>query len=475
MVFSSYVFILAFLPVVLLGYFLLSHLKNGIYQRLFLIAASLFFYGYYNVWYLLLIVASIAFNYLFARLIGRFPGKKAKTFLILGILFNVLLLGYFKYFDFFVENVNRITGANFALRHIVLPLGISFFTFQQLSFLVSVYRGEEEVGRLRDYCLFVTFFPQLVAGPIVLYSEMIPQFREEKRRYFQPESFAKGLYLFAFGLFKKAVLADTLAFLADNAFAIEAPGMAASWAAAICFSLQIFFDFSGYSDMAVGIGKMFNIDLPFNFLSPYRSESVSEFWRRWHVTLGRALKTFVYVPLGGNRRGKVRTSANLFLTFLISGIWHGASWTFVLWGALHGLFVVAERLIGEKLNRIPKFIRVIGTFFVVTVLWVLFRAENFHQAIAVYRGLVAFGNIGFSELNEVVGNAAFMNFPFAVDCVYLFGLLAISIFAIARCRNGREMAGSFRPNGRTLAVSVSFFAAALLCLTRQSVFLYFNF
>jgi alginate O-acetyltransferase complex protein AlgI len=307
MVFSSYVFIFAFLPVVLSVYYALSRLKNGIYQRLFLIAASLFFYGYYNTKYLILITASIAVNYGIALAIQTHRAKAGRLFLVVGILFNVGLIGYFKYYDFFVENINAVFGCSFTLRRLLLPLGISFFTFQQLSFLISVWRGEEKVERFRDYCIFVTFFPQLVAGPIVLYSEMIPQFRDERRRFFHPDRFASGIWLFTVGLFKKAVIADTLALFADNGFGMTGLGLAAGWITAISYTLQIYFDFSGYSDMAVGLGRMFNVDIPFNFRSPYRSESISEFWRRWHITLGRALSTYVYKPLGGNRRGLART------------------------------------------------------------------------------------------------------------------------------------------------------------------------
>ena len=280
MVFSSYVFTLAFLPAVLLAYYALSHLKNGVWQRVFLIAASLFFYAYYNIKYLILILASIAVNYFLASRMQKAGGRARKVLLTAGVLFNIALIGYFKYYDFFVSNINAVFGSSFALKHILLPLGISFFTFQQLSFLVSVYRGEEKVERLRDYCLFVTFFPQLVAGPIVLYSEMIPQFKDESRRFFNAENFAAGVWMFAVGLFKKAVLADTLAFFADNGFGMAAPGLAAAWCTSLSYTLQIYFDFSGYSDMAVGLGRMFNIELPFNFLSPYRSESITEFWRR---------------------------------------------------------------------------------------------------------------------------------------------------------------------------------------------------
>ena len=475
MVFSSYRFILVFLPAVLFLYYLLSRLKNGIWQRLFLISASLVFYGYDNPRYLFLLLGSIAVNYILALAMQSAEGKTRKFWLALGVVFNVALIGYFKYFDFFLQNLNLALGSRIPLRHILLPLGISFFTFQQLSFLVSVYRREETVGRLWDYCLFVSFFPQLVAGPIVLYGEMLPQFRDGTRRRFDADSFASGIYLFCIGLFKKAVLADSLAVFADNGFGLADPGLIAAWVTSLSYTLQIYFDFSGYSDMAVGLGRMFHIDLPMNFLSPYRSLSITEFWRRWNRTLGRALSTYIYKPLGGNRRGLPRTCVNLFLTFLVSGLWHGAAWTFVLWGALHGCFAVAERLLGTHLERVPVLLRRIGTFLVVNLLWVLFRAESFAQAVGLYRGMLRFSRPDLWQLHAVVGNAGGLSFPPAVDCVYVFGLLAVLLGVVWTAVNSAERLKRFVPSGRTLAAAAALFTAALLCLSRESIFIYFNF
>ena len=467
---------MAFMPIVLIGYYLLSFLKNSIYQRFFLIAASLFFYGYYNVRYLALIIASIAVNYIIAYQIQKSLGSKlSKFFLTAGVVFNVALIGYFKYYDFFIENINLVFESEFALKHILLPLGISFFTFQQLSFLVSVYHGEEKVGRLRDYCLFVTFFPQLVAGPIVLYSEMIPQFKDESRRYFNADNFASGIYLFSIGLFKKAVVADTLAFFADNGFGMTDLGFAAGWMTSLSYTLQIYFDFSGYSDMAVGLGKMFNIEIPFNFLSPYRSESITEFWRRWHITLGRALSTYVYKPLGGNRKGLPRTCINLLLTFFVSGLWHGAAWTFVLWGTLHGVCAVIERIAGKRRDIVPKPIRIFVTFLIVNALWVLFRADGFSQALEVYKGMLAFGNIGISQLNTVVGWEGRIDFPLVMDCVYILLLEASLLMVVFRCKNSAALLQQFTASKKTLLTAALLFSVALLCLTRESVFIYFNF
>lgn len=474
MVFSSYIFILTFLPVVVLTYYALSHLKDGLYQRLFLIAASLFFYGYYNVKYLALIVVSIVINYLVATGIQKTSGRKSQLFLTVGVLLNVGLIGYFKYYDFFIENINLLFGSDFALRHILLPLGISFFTFQQLSFLVSVYQREEKVERLRDYILFVTFFPQLVAGPIVLYSEMIPQFKDEQRRFFNSENFSAGIYLFAIGLFKKAVIADTLAVWVDNGFGMSDPGLVGAWATSLSYTLQIYFDFSGYSDMAVGLARMFNIEIPFNFLSPYRSCDITEFWRRWHITLGRALSAYVYKPLGGNRNGLTRTCLNLFLTFMVSGLWHGAAWTFVLWGALHGLFTVIERITGERRKAVPKPVRISATFLIVNALWVLFRAESFSQAMTIYRGMVDFSHVNPAALNTIFYDGV-ISFPAIANYAFVTGTLAILLGVVFFGTNSSDLLQKFNRSKYAVLISALLFCISILCLSRNSVFIYFNF
>lgn len=471
MIFSSYLFMFAFLPVVLLGYYALSRLKNGFYQRLFLIFASLFFYGYYNINYVFLILLSIAVNYMIALQIQK---SGQKIWLCLGVAFNILLIGYFKYYDFFIDNINSIFHARFLEKNIVLPLGISLFTFQQISFLISVFKAEEKVEKLRDYCLFVLFFPQLIAGPIVLYSEMISQFKENSRRYFCADRFASGLYIFTTGLFKKAVIADTLAVFVDNGFAMTGLGMAVGWAVSVSYTLQIYFDFSGYSDMAVGLGKMFNIDLPFNFLSPYKSESISEFWKRWHITLGRALSTYIYIPLGGNRKGLPRTCVNLFLTFLVSGLWHGASWTFVFWGGCHGLFVVLERIFGQQLERLPRGVRISGTFLIVNCLWVLFRADSFANAFEIYKGMINFAETGVLQLAEVVG-VGVLNYPAMVDIAYITGLIFVLLLVIFKCESSVSKLKSFVASYKTAITTVLLFCISLLCLSRESAFIYFNF
>jgi alginate O-acetyltransferase complex protein AlgI len=438
--------------------------------------ASLVFYAYFNLSYLSLIVISIIVNYLVAygiskeKIIGRF----SKAIFIFGILFNILFLGYFKYYDFFVENINQVFGSSLMLRNILLPLGISFFTFQQLSFLVSVRKKEEHLAGLINYSLFVTFFQQLVAGPIVLYKEMMPQYENPENRKFNANNFSKGLYIFAIGLLKKVVIADTFALFANNGYQAEVLGFTFAWAMTLAYTFQIYFDFSGYSDMAIGLGKMFNIEIPRNFLSPYKSRSVTEFWRRWHITLGRAMKTYVYIPLGGNRKGQYRTYLNLFLTFVVSGLWHGAAWTFIIWGILHGLFMMFERIFETRLKKIPSLIRMIGTFFVIHMLWVLFRSESIAQALQVYQALFNFKSIDLASISLLTLDGI-VAFPTMIGVLYVILWMGLAFFICFRLKNSVEHYESFRPRYQTLILTVLMLLIAFIHLSKISPFIYFNF
>lgn len=477
MVFSSYEFLFGFLPVVLVGYYLLARLQNGMYQKLFLLGASLFFYGYSNVSYLALILVSIGMNYLIAVLIqnGKESQKRIRMMLLtVGILFNVGLIGYYKYFDFFLTTVNEIAGTDFVLHNILLPLGISFFTFQQLSFLISVYKKEVRVENLLNYALFVTFFPQLIAGPIVLYEEMIPQFVDLHTRRFHADNFATGLYIFAVGLFKKVVVADTLALFADNGFGLTGMGLIGGWVTSLSYTLQIYFDFSGYSDMAIGLGRLFNIVLPSNFDRPYLSDSISVFWRRWHITLGRALSTYVYKPLGGNRKGIARTCINLFLTFLVSGLWHGASWMFLAWGAVQGVIVVLERLSRGLLERIPKAVRIAITFLTTNFLWVLFRAESFENAANIYRAMFNFRSIGCSDLTALAQDGI-VTFPAIINCAGIFLFLGVTLTVVFLGKERVNLRDKETMTGSHLLVAAVCALLAVLCMGRESVFIYYNF
>ncbi len=476
MVFSSYEFIFLFLPIVLIGYFC-AH-KSMMLQNIILVAGSLFFYAYFNPSYLLIILASIIVNYLLAYTISKFSEKKhgvSKLACVVAVLFNIGLLGYYKYYDFFVENINSVFSTDFNLKNIILPLGISFFTFQQLSFVISVYKKEEKVEDILTYSLFVSFFPQLVAGPIVSYSEMIPQFLDKSRRRFNIDNFSAGLYVFVLGVFKKIVIADTLNIFVNNGYTQdEIISAAAGWVVSLSYTLQIYFDFSGYSDMAIGLGKMFNIDLPLNFNSPYKSASISEFWKRWHMTLGRALRNFVYIPLGGNRKGKLRTYLNYLVTFLLSGLWHGASWTFVLWGGLNGFCIVIEKIFGKILGKVPKVIKIALTFLVTNALWVLFRAESFEQAMEIYSAMLNFGNFNLSAVSALAQDGI-IGIPSAIAIAYVAVILAVLLSVVFFMKNVVERSKNFKPTTANAILIAVIFVVSILFISRESVFIYFNF
>ncbi len=345
MLFNSYIFIFVFLPVALLGYFTLGRKVSGQAAIGWLVLASLFFYAWWNPVYIFLILTSILVNYFFGLRLSSSPRKWVLT---LGLSFNLGLLGYFKYANFFMDNLNRVVDTGMSLETIVLPLAISFFTFQQISYLVDAYRGQTKEYNFLHYCLFVTFFPQLIAGPIVHHREMLPQFEEEDVYRFNVANFAAGLSIFFAGLFKKAVLADEVAkYVAPvfNAFgAGDAVSTVEAWAGVTAYSFQLYFDFSGYSDMAIGLALLFGIRLPLNFYSPYKASSIIEIWRRWHITLSRFLMEYIYIPLGGSRKGEPRKYLNLVITFLLGGLWHGAGWTYVFWGLINGFYLTINNL-----------------------------------------------------------------------------------------------------------------------------------
>ena len=445
MSFASYSFVFAFLPIVLLTYYSLSRIRNPYPQRIFLAAASLFFYGYFNWKYLFLLLGSITANYLLARgsLLSK-AQRQRRLFFCLSLLANLGLLGYFKYCDFFLETLGHVLHTQFVLRGILLPLGISFFTFQQISFQLRIFRAQESSVRFPDYLLFVSFFPQLVAGPIVHYEELMPQFLREDTRRPNAQNLAAGLYTFLLGLSKKLLIADALSTWVDNGFAASSLQCVPAWIVMTAYAFQIYFDFSGYSDMALGLGKMFNMDLPVNFYMPYRAESVRDFWKRWHITLGRTLAELVYFPLGGNRKGKARKCLNLFLTFLASGIWHGASWTFVVWGAAHGAARVFEEIAGSVLQKIPLKLRKAGTFLLTAGAFTLFRAESFADAAKVYRGMVHFGSPGLSQVPALIRDGV-IGLPAAVCLPLALAVLAACFALILFARPVPDRLRQFSP------------------------------
>ncbi|NNL95783.1 MAG: MBOAT family protein, partial [Xanthomonadales bacterium] len=413
MLFNSHVFIFLFLPLAVAGFYIFHFLSRS--QRLpmlWLLLMSLFFYGWWEPKYLLLLGVSISSNFAIGKAMIR-SGRR-KTWLVSGITFNLALLAWFKYSGFLLESAGRVMTLGFEIPDIVLPLAISFFTFQQIAWLVDLSRGAAKEPRFQDYALFVSFFPQLIAGPIVHHAEMMPQFADQKRFRQISINIAIGLSLFSLGLFKKVVLADQFALYATPVFNAAEMGESVSileaWVATLSYTFQLYFDFSGYSDMALGIARMFGIVLPLNFFSPYKARNIREFWRRWHITLSRFLRDYLYIPLGGNRSGYV--SVNIMITMLLGGLWHGAAWTFVAWGGLHGLMLLGHRAWTGLRGRQPRdglASKVFGgllTFFCVALAWVLFRSESFDAALSIYAALAGAGGMTLPASMEALAPLA---------------------------------------------------------------------
>lgn len=401
MLFNSLEFVFLFLPLTVSLYYIIKR-RFGLHQAMqWLLIASLFFYGYWAPPYLILIIGSLIGNFFLSDLIAKTGEagrhRTSKSLLVAAVAANLLLLGVFKYTGFVTENLSLILDRDI-FTTFILPIGISFFTFQQIAFLVDVYRGDHADRDFQSYALFITFFPQLIAGPIVHHREMMPQFTDNDRKRDVSADLSVGLAIFSMGLFKKVVLADTFSVPASSAFDQVAAGATlgteAAWMTVGFYMLQIYFDFSGYSDMAIGLARLFGIRLPMNFASPYKATSIIDFWRRWHITLSRFLRDYLYVPLGGGRKGRPGQFANIFLTMLLGGIWHGAGWTFALWGAMHGAMIVTNhlwRMLPPFATKVPTVVKTwagrLLTFVLVALAWVPFRAANLDTAASIYGSL----------------------------------------------------------------------------------------
>jgi len=480
MVFSSYIFVFAFLPLALLLYFGMSRYVSRKVQHMFIILASLVFYGYAHTSYVFLILASVFANYFAATGVQQIQKKHIRKLVFAaGVIFNVCLLGYYKYTNFFIENINEVFHTSYTLRRIILPVGISFFTFQQIAYLISVWKRELKVPPVVDYVLFITFFPQLVAGPIVFAQDVMAQYQDNENRFFNLQNFNKGLFIFVIGLFKKIVIADSISLFVSNGYVninFADISTAGAWLVSLSYTLQIFFDFSGYSDMAIGAAKMFNINLPVNFYSPYKSKSITEFWQRWHITLGRSLAVLIYFPLGGNRKGKARTCFNLFAVFLVSGIWHGAAWTFVVWGIMHGLLRVFEKLFEKQLDKIPGLIRIFFVFIFVNTAWVLFRSPTLEFAWNFIKKMYCVGESFTYHGLERFAFDGILNYPQPVLITYFVGIVVL-LYSIlfAYKKNSIDLYNEFKPDKTRAALIAVLFCISVVHLSRVSPFIYFNF
>lgn len=509
MLFNSYTFILVFLPITLVIYHLLRRRERVRPAFLWLTIMSFLFYGWWKAEYLLLLIPLVFVDFLIVPHILPRNGAhlpRAKPLLLLGITINLSVLCYFKYANFFVDNLVHALGMHLHLAKIILPIGISFYTFQKLAFLVDAYRGKTDRFNLLNYSLFVSFFPQLIAGPIVHHSEMMPQFRRMGR---VPAAwFALGITIFSIGLAKKVLLADTAALYASPQFAAVAQGMQldflAAWSAALAYTAQLYFDFSGYSDMAIGAGLMFGIRLPLNFASPYKAHSIIDFWRRWHMTLSRFLRDYLYIQLGGNRKGLPRRYLNLFITMLLGGFWHGAGWTFVIWGGLHGVYLAINNVwrtlrkriwpAGTRFDPFGRLFAQAVTFIAVVVGWVFFRSENLPSALEMLKAMVGLNGLALPATLTQLG----AHLPAAVGPVdsgeallVAVAFLAIAWFApntqqitayVPPASASETYVGALAPtrlrwraSGRWAFVVGCVFAISLMFLPKISEFIYFQF
>lgn len=493
MLFNSYYFVLYFLPIVLFCYYGAHHLGNKTGKDLWhkaalwvLAVASFVFYAYDNLYYLALLAGSILVNWLISLYMNKSASdKNRKVTLVFGILVDVAVIFYFKYYDFFISNMNALFKADFNLRHIVLPLGISFFTFQQISYLVDTFRGETKEYSFVEYVAFVSFFPQLVAGPIVLHGELITQYRDESRWKISADSLANGLYVFAMGLFKKVIIADKFGQVVTWGW-LDINGRTSldMMLIMLFYTFQIYFDFSGYCDMAIGIAKMFSLELPINFNSPYKAVSINDFWKRWHMTLTRFLTNYIYIPLGGNRKGKIRTYINIMIVFLVSGIWHGANWTFILWGVLHGFLQVLNRVFKKVWDRVPKCIAWFITFVLVNLLWVMFYAGSVSEGWLVWSKIFSFESMKLSAdipilfiMNDVNMLLGMLGPIGALSATYYQWFMVVYIIlAFVICLCGKNLhEEEFKPSlGKAILASV-LMIWAVISFSGVSTFLYFNF
>jgi len=406
-----------------------------------------------------------------------------KALLTFGIVANVALLGYFKYTDFLIENVNAVFDTSVPLVHLALPLAISFFTFQQIAYLVDSYRRETAEYDFLNYALFVTFFPQLIAGPIVHHSEMMPQFASRWNLVKNYKNIALGLFIFSIGLFKKVVIADSFAVWATAGFdAATTLNLFEAWATSLSYTFQLYFDFSGYTDMAIGAALLFNIKLPINFNSPYKALDIQDFWRRWHITLSRFLRDYIYIPLGGNRKGSLRTYTNLLATFIIGGIWHGAGWTFVFWGFLHGMALVIHRFWKSMGLVMPKVLAWFITFNFINIAWVFFRAKEWEDAVKVLSSMFSLDNVVLPGF--LVNKLSFLQ-NYGIDFghsfsnlnagAYVVFWLLLGYILVLGLKNSMQLLYEFKVNiYNTLFIVLSLFIS-FFHIQRYSEFIYFNF
>ena len=490
MLFNSFDFLFVFMPVTVAAFAIAARLRSSAVAMLVLLVASYVFYGYGAHFAVFLLAGSTAFNFVIGAFLAgamkRGQERIGRLLLVIGIGGDLALLGFFKYAGFLMTNFDHLTGAQWSVPMIVLPVGISFYTFTQIAFLVDAFRGMTSTLRATDYFLFVAYFPHLVAGPIIHHAQTIPQFRRLGRIAWDANDIGVGLSIFTIGLFKKLVVADSLAPMADAAFAHVAAGpiaMIDGWVGALAYSFQIYFDFSGYSEMAIGLSLLFGIRLPLNFASPYKATSIIEFWTRWHMSLSQFLRDYLYIPLGGNRKGQPRRYLNLMTTMLLGGLWHGAGWTFIVWGGLHGVYLVANHLLRSirpvRSAGSPEWIswlKRVASFLAVTIAWVFFRADSLSASVAMLAGMSGIHGVGSTDAMTLSSLSA---------CFFVIWTLPNTYQIFARCQPTLpvrpKIAGAevhllaWRPNAVSAITTGVIMACSILAITKFSPFLYFRF
>lgn len=494
MLFNTYQYFLIFLPLCFLLYFSFTRKRLFILSKVFLLVASLFFYCYFKFDYIWILLCSVLFNFTAGSVLSSRIKECShqdllykRLLLFFFIFVNIVTLGFFKYTDFLINDVNLIFGTDFSKPGILLPLAISFFTFQQIAYLVDSYKGFTKEYDFLSYAVFVCFFPQLIAGPIVHHRELIPQFFKARNLLKNYRNIFLGIVIFTIGLVKKALIADKFAIWATSGFDNPAAlDCLSSWFISLCYTFQLYFDFSGYCDMAIGSALLFNIRLPVNFNSPYKALSIQDFWRRWHITLSSFLRDYLYFPLGGSKKGTARTYVNLFIVFFITGIWHGAGNTFILWGLLHGIAIIIHRAFKNSGLGLPNLLGWFVTFVFVDIAWVLFRAEDLNQAVIIYSKMFDFLSINSDMIVNLKPNLKNMGIN---GTAFIYIIIAFII--VTACKNSNELLSAIEKStliqrygsyGRVYRSVIALITAALLLYIILSVigseyseFIYFNF
>ena len=482
MQFNSFIFITLLLPLTVLSYFL-GNRVNQLLGKVVIIIASLVFYCFDNWSGLTVLGISLVMNFCFSLFIKKFD-KWNRIFMIIPILINIILLLYFKYYNFAISNLNAAFGREFAMKSLVLPLGISFFTFQQISYVVSVYRGELESCSIIDYLAYILYFPKILMGPLAEPKDFINQLNDKQLKKININNIACGIKLFSFGLFKKVMIADIFANAVSWGYANVQTTTAMDWILiSLFYTFEIYFDFSGYSDMAVGTSMMFNITLPMNFNSPYKALSIRDFWKRWHISLTQFFTKYIYIPLGGSRKGKIFTYVNTMIIFLISGFWHGANWTFILWGFLHGLLMILDRIFDKIEIKVFDPARWLVTFNITNVLWLLFRSDSISQWLMLIKRMVFMQNTSISD--GLINCFVLPEMPFIENLLHLnifadkirgFWLFVYILIAFVIClvpENNYKRKDSL--SFPLMIIAAISFVWGFICLSGESVFVYFNF